>query len=149
MFYVIEQIPRKVLLLESIPMDTELILLEFTVKIQRWLCVGIYRPLPQNEKYFIDHLSKTLGQLSCQYDKNMLIGDFNWMINKKSLEKFLQKIRQSSIVFKKPGFLSKKLKTFTGSNCHRSQYFWLKLHIRYLLTNVYKRVCENFFYLFV
>ena len=56
MFYVNEQIPSKVLSLESIPMDTELILLEFTVKIQRWLCVGIYRPPPQNEKYFIDHL---------------------------------------------------------------------------------------------
>ena len=32
MFYVNEQIPSKVLSLESIPMDIELILLEFTVK---------------------------------------------------------------------------------------------------------------------
>ena len=58
MFYVNEQIPSKVLSLESIPMDIELILLEFTVKNRRWLCVGIYRPPFQNEKYFIDHLSK-------------------------------------------------------------------------------------------
>ena len=64
MFYVNEQIPSKVPSLESIPMDIELILLEFTVKNQRWLCVGIYRPPSQNEKYFIDHLSKTLSQLS-------------------------------------------------------------------------------------
>ena len=35
MFYVNEQIPSKVLSLESIPMDTELILLEFTVKNRR------------------------------------------------------------------------------------------------------------------
>ena len=56
MFYVNEQIPSKVLSLESIPMDIELILLEFTFKNRRWLCVGIYRLLPQNEKYFIDHL---------------------------------------------------------------------------------------------
>ena len=42
MFYVNEQIPSKVLSLESIPMDIELILLEFTVKNRRWLCVGIY-----------------------------------------------------------------------------------------------------------
>ena len=86
MFYVNEQIPSKVLSLESIPMDIELILLEFTVKNQRWLCVGIYRPPSQNEKYFIDHLSKILGQLSCHYDKTMLIGDFNLTINNKSLE---------------------------------------------------------------
>ena len=43
----------------------------------------------QNEKYFIDHLSKTLGQLSCQYDKAMLIGDFTFMIDNKSLENFM------------------------------------------------------------
>ena len=35
MFYVNEQIPSKVLSLESIPMDIELILLEFTVKNRR------------------------------------------------------------------------------------------------------------------
>ena len=34
MFYVNEQIPSKVLPLESMPMDIELILLEFTVKNQ-------------------------------------------------------------------------------------------------------------------
>ena len=42
MFCVNEQIPSKVLSLESIPMDIELILLEFTIKSQRWLCVGLY-----------------------------------------------------------------------------------------------------------
>ena len=61
MFYVNEQIPNKVLSLESIPMDIELILLEFTVKHRRWMCIDIYRPPSQNETYFIDHLSKSLG----------------------------------------------------------------------------------------
>ena len=70
-------------------MDIELILLEFVVKKQRWLCVGIYRPPSQNEKYFIDHLSKTLVQLSCEYDKIMLIGDFKLTIDNKSLENFM------------------------------------------------------------
>ena len=72
-------------------MDIELILLEFTVKNQRWLCVVIYRPTSQNEKYFIDHLSKILGQLSFQYDKTVLIGDFNLKIDNKSLEHFMIK----------------------------------------------------------
>ena len=43
-FYVNEQIPSKVLSLESIPMDIEVILFEFTVKNQSWLRVGIYTP---------------------------------------------------------------------------------------------------------
>ena len=58
-------------------MNIELILLEFTVKNRRWLYIGIYKPSSQNEKYFIDNLSKTLRQLTCQYDRTMLIGDFN------------------------------------------------------------------------
>ena len=65
------------------------ILLEFTVKNRRWLCIGIYRPPSQNEKYFIDHLSKTLGQLTCQHDKTVLIGNFNLTIDNKSLENFM------------------------------------------------------------
>ena len=46
----------------------------------------MYRPPSQNEKYFIEHLSKTVGQLSFQYDKTMLIGDFNLTINNKRLQ---------------------------------------------------------------
>ena len=89
MFYVNEQIPSKVLSLESILMDIELFLLEFTFKYRRLLCIGIYRLPSQNEKYFIDHLSKTLGQLTCQYDKTILIGDFNITNDNKSLENFI------------------------------------------------------------
>ena len=37
----------------------------------------LYKPLSQNEKYYLDHLLKTLGQLTFQYDKTILIGDFN------------------------------------------------------------------------
>ena len=89
MFYVNERIPSKVLSLESIPMDIELIMLEFTVKNRRLMCTGIYRPLSQNEKCFTDHLSKALGQLTCQYNNTMLIGDFNLTIYNKSLENFM------------------------------------------------------------
>ena len=45
-------------------------------------------------------------------------------------------------------FLSEKLKTLTSSNCHRVQYFSLKLHIHFLQTNVYKSVFGIFFILF-
>ena len=80
MFYVNERIPSKVLSLESVPVDIELILLMFTVKNRMWLCIGIYRQPSQNEKYFIGHLPKTF-QLTCQYDKTILIGNFNLKID--------------------------------------------------------------------
>ena len=49
----------------------------------------MYRSPSRNEKYFIDHLSKTSGQLSCQYDKAVLVGDFSLTIDNKSLESFM------------------------------------------------------------
>ena len=50
--------------------------------------------------------------------------------------------------FEKPGILPENLKTLTSSNYPTVQYFLLKLRTRFLLTNVYKRVCGIFlFYL--
>ena len=64
------------------------------------------------------------------------------------MQNTVQKFRQSSIVFEKPGILSENLKTLTSSNYPTVQYFLLKLRTRFLLTSVYKRVCEIFlFYL--
>ena len=59
----------------------------------------------------------------------------------------MQKSRQSSIVFEKPGILSEHFKTLTCSNYATVQYFLLKCRTRFVLTNVYKRVCGIFFLL--
>ena len=56
----------------------------------------------------------------------------------------VQKFRQSSIAFEKPGTFFENLKTLTSSNYPTVQYFLLKLRTRFLLTNVYKRVCGIF-----
>ena len=58
----------------------------------------------------------------------------------------IQNFRQSSIVFERPGILSENLKTVTSSNYPTVQYFLLKLRTRFLLTNVYKRVCGIFLF---
>ena len=64
------------------------------------------------------------------------------------MQNTIPKFRQSSIVFGKPGILPENLKTLTSSNYPTVQYFLLKLRTRFLLTNVYKRLCGIFlFYL--
>ena len=62
------------------------------------------------------------------------------------MQKIIQKFRESSIVFKKLDILSENLKTLTSSNYPTVQYFMLKLRTRFLLANVFKRVCGGFFY---
>ena len=54
----------------------------------------------------------------------------------------IQKFRQISIVLQKPGILLENLKTLTSCDYPKVQYFLLKLRTRFLLTHVYKRVCE-------
>ena len=51
------------------------------------------------------------------------------------MQNFIQKFRQSSIVFEKPGILSENLKSLTTSNYPTIQYFSLKLRTRFLLSN--------------
>ena len=64
------------------------------------------------------------------------------------MQNTIQKFRQSSIVFEKPGILSENLKNLTSSNYPTVQYFLLKLRTRFLVTDVYKRLCGIFsFYL--
>ena len=60
------------------------------------------------------------------------------------MQNTIQKFRQSSIVFEKPGILFENLKTWTNSNYPIVQHFSLKICTRFLLTNVCKSVCEIF-----
>ena len=63
------------------------------------------------------------------------------------MQNIIPKFRQNSIVFEKPGILSKTLKT-DELQLSYSSIFLLKLRTRFLLTNVYKRVVGFFkFYL--
>ena len=56
------------------------------------------------------------------------------------MQNIIQKSRQSSIFFEKPGVLSENLKALTNSNYPTVQYFLLKLRTHFLLTIVQKRV---------
>ena len=58
----------------------------------------------------------------------------------------IQKFRQSSIAFEKPGILSENLRNLTSSNYLRFQYLLLKLHTRFLLTKILQKNVRDFFY---
>ena len=64
------------------------------------------------------------------------------------MQNVIQKFRQSSIVIEKQGIWFENLKTLTSSNYPTVQYLLLKRRTRFLLTNVYKRICGIFFILF-
>ena len=96
LFYLDE--PSKPLQVNSTLDENEVILLEFSTEGLKWLCTGIYKAPSQNEKYFIDNLSKNLGELTCQYDKTMFIGDFNLTTDKKNPEIFMNAFNLESLM---------------------------------------------------
>ena len=65
------------------------ILIEFSIETRKWLCIGLYKPPSQNDKYFLDNLSLILNKLNCQFDNIMLMGDFSLTVEKKNLEVFM------------------------------------------------------------
>ena len=89
MFYITENIPFKTVNVDSLPDYYEVILIELSIKSWKWLCIGLYKPPSQNEKYFLDNQSLALTKVSCEYENVMLIGDFNLTVENKNLEVFM------------------------------------------------------------
>ena len=66
MFYINENIPCKTVNVKGFTDDCEVTFIELSIKSQKWLCIGLYEPLSQNEKYFFDKLSLALTKMSCE-----------------------------------------------------------------------------------
>ena len=106
LIYISEKIPCKLINDEIIPSDIEVIMFEFLVKIQKWLCIGLEKSSSQNENYFRDILSKLLSKQTCQYEKVILIGDFNLTVNNKNLGVFMDTFNLESLINKPTCFQS-------------------------------------------
>ena len=76
-FYINDNIPCKTVNVEGLPEDCEDTLIDLSIKSRKWLCIGLYKTLSQNEKYFLDNLLLALTKMSCEYENVMLVGDFN------------------------------------------------------------------------
>ena len=49
---------------KGVPDECKIILIEFSIKIQDWVCSGLYEPPSRNDKYFLDNLSFILSKLT-------------------------------------------------------------------------------------
>ena len=87
--YINDNIPSKIVNVESLEEDCEVILIEFFIKTRKWLCIGLYKPPSQNENYFLQNLSLVMNRLTCKYENFILVGDFSMTIENKNLEMFM------------------------------------------------------------
>ena len=77
MFNINENIPCKSLSLEEVPDNCKIVFIEFSIKIQKWICICLYKPPSHNDEYFPGNLSLSLNKLTCKYDNIMLMINFN------------------------------------------------------------------------
>ena len=105
--YINENIPSKTLNVERIVKQCEIVLIEFSIKTRKWLLIGLYKPLSQNENNFLDNLSLIINRLTCKYENFKLIGDFSMTIENTNLEVFMNSFRLECLIKKPTCFQSK------------------------------------------
>ena len=64
-------------------------ILEINIRKTKWLIVGCYHPPSQNDNYFFYNLSKALDSLNSNYEKFLLVGDFNSEDHETEITNFL------------------------------------------------------------
>ena len=101
MFDINENIPCKSLSPEEVPNNWKIIFIEFSIKTQKWLCIGRYKLLPKSGEYFLDKLSFILNKLTGKCDNIMLMGDFNLTVENNNLEVYFMSAFDLECMIKK------------------------------------------------
>ena len=76
----------------------EVIAIEFYQNNQKWLLLGLYKPLNQKTSDFIENLSLILDLFLKNSDKVTLIGDFNLSSEDVSFESFVKAYKLTSLI---------------------------------------------------
>ena len=106
--YVNQNISCKMVNVEGVTDDCEIILIEFSIKTRKWLFIRLYKPPSENDKYFLDNLSLILNKLTCQFDNIILTGDFYLTVEDKNLEVFMSTFDMECLINKPTCFQSAK-----------------------------------------
>ena len=103
MIYIRDTIPSKILEKHSCPNNIECLFIELNFRKCKWLLCGTYHPPSQNDEYYFNYLDKALDSYS-NYEKVLLVGDFNTEITEHCIESFLYEHELSNLVKEKTCF---------------------------------------------
>ena len=89
LIYVREDIPSKKLSKHTFPDDIEGIFVEINLRKTKNLLFGSYHPPSKSDNYYLDSIGKAIDIYSKDYEKMLLIGDFNAQESENCLNSFL------------------------------------------------------------
>ena len=104
--YIREDIPSKKLDKHTFPNDIEGIFIEINLRKTKWLIFGSYHPPGQSDDYYFHNVGRALDIYNENYDKFLLVGDFNSEHTESSLSSFLFQYNAKNIVKEKTCFKS-------------------------------------------
>ena len=88
-FYINESIVSKKLSFVNVPIEIESLFVELNFRNQKWLLGGIYKPPSFSETDFIKTLNHSLNFYCQQYEKIVILGDFNMTIENENLDSLI------------------------------------------------------------
>ena len=97
MIYIRNDIPSRLLSKHVFPSDIKGLYIELNFRKCKWLLLGTYHRPSQSDQYYFDNLDKSLDTYS-NYEKILLVGDFNAQTTDQYLSSFLYQHELSSIV---------------------------------------------------
>ena len=98
LLYVNEILHGKVISSYKFKKNSEIILFEFSVSNKKWLLLGNYKPLSQNDLSFINELNLALNFFSPIYENFVLLGDFNMSTENPNLKNFMCSFDLESLI---------------------------------------------------
>ena len=75
MLLIREDIPSKILIKHSLPVDIEAIMVEINLRKTKFLLLATYYPPSPSDQYYFDHINIALDRYAAQYDKVLLGGE--------------------------------------------------------------------------
>ena len=106
LLYIREDIPAKELHRHTFSENIEGIFVEINLRKTKWLIFGTYHPPSQNDEYYFQNISNSLDIYTQNYEKFLLMGDFNAEDFEPYLSQFLFKHDAKNIVKHKTCFKS-------------------------------------------
>ena len=106
MIFVRSDITSKEIKVNFLCSDIECSFIELNIRKVKWLVVGFYYPPSKNDEYYFCNLSKVLDSLNSNYEKFLLIGDFNSEDHEIEISSFLNNHEAKNIVKEKTCFKS-------------------------------------------
>ena len=76
-FLLRDYIPCKEIKSHKLPKNVEGILVEITMRRNKWLILGGYNPNKDNISYYLSHISKEIDKLLGNYENILMLDDFN------------------------------------------------------------------------